>query len=121
MATIDRFLGGARKSRVTRFAELVASGDCTEEQKRQYEMDLLRPTVLPAYAGASSKHKGVGDRTIQVVFDNDDDLSLFSRYFKVTSYVANSVPDISLLMALLRALETGELKYDEETKSITAA
>lgn len=122
MAGINAFLGTAKKgsSKVERFEKL--SEGKTPRETRDLEMELLQPEVIPTYAGEQPKHSAIypnRGKAIKFGFKTKEEVALVKKYFHVNQYVEQNVSEVSLLIALLKALEEGTIKYDAKTNVVS--
>jgi hypothetical protein len=115
---INKFIGKTTISRVERYEKL--KQQCSKEQIRDLEMQLLIPEKLPPHVGSQTTAKTtVDDRTICIVFPNVSSVDLFKKYFKVSTYKGQTVHSINLLIDLLSSIEDGRIIYDAEQREIT--
>ena len=86
-----------------------------EKEKRKLEVEKLKPDRLPPYIGESPSieaKRPIEKQTIRLVFKNMNDHELFCRYFKVANYVEKSVNNLELLTDFLKAIESGDIIYE---------
>jgi hypothetical protein len=100
--------------------EKAIEDDLSEPEKRQLEMELLKPEKIPAYIGKTpTPLNNINSRTVKLVFPNNKSFSLLKKFFNIREYVENCISDLELFLLFLEALETGEIKYDKENKKLT--
>lgn len=90
----------------------------TKEDLRRAEMRTLSPAPLRNYSGLHPRVGGVVDRTVKLVFVDSEAFDLFCRLFSVSSTIENSCYKLDLLMALLHAVERGEIVFDPKEGKI---
>jgi hypothetical protein len=83
-------------------------------EQRALEMRALQPEKLKPYAGAAPSDNKIKQRTVMLVFKDDEGLDLMCKHFHVANYVAKSVTNIDKLVALLREMEAGRITYDKK-------
>lgn len=118
---ITSFIGNGKgliKTRVELFNEKVVKAS-TKAEERKLEETMLTPEKLPAYTGKKTTAATPRDYAVTFFFHDADSLALVQKYFRVSTYVEKAVGNVSLLMALLENLESGELYYDVKAKSLT--
>lgn len=107
---IDKFLTNKPKSRVERFEKLAEGKD--KKELRKLEAYLLQPESSVPHTGPNPTASGIRDHSVRLYF-TPKDFRLFSKWFKVSTMVENSVKNIDLLLILLRQLEGGSLVYKD--------
>lgn len=111
MAGIERFLGKSTgENKVERFERL--SRGKSKEEVRELEQKMLVPTKLPPVTSPKTMDR-LHELGVRIVFPDTDAMELFKRHFKVLTYVENNVPNIKLLLLLLKELDEGRIIYSE--------
>lgn len=112
MGYLDKRIG--RKSRVEKFSELAQGKD--KKETRQLERKFLKPEPIKDHVGPKATAKGLEKWTVKLVFQNQEDFELFTKYFKVSKYVNPSVvpSHLKMLFDLMRGLESGAIAYDKK-------
>lgn len=114
---IDKFFAKKGRSRVKMFEKI--SKEKNKKRRRILEEQFLKPYVLPDYKGPLPGHKSsVESRKVLMIFENDSDIILLKKFFKVSEYKGYNVKDLSLLLKFLDALDDGSLVYDKKAKKI---
>ena len=90
----------------------------TEEEKREFESELLIPLTLPNFSGEQPTADAMEDLTARLVFSNEEEAALFNRHFKVSQYIEKSCHDLRLLIGLLELVEEGKIEYNAGTGSV---
>jgi len=119
MAGILDFLDDETKNRRTKkFEERFSNSD--EGDKRKLEKEMLKPEKLKHYTGPKPRAQTLADRSVKIIFPNDELMEIFKKHFRVTNskFVEKSVPNIKLLISFLRKLESKEITYDKKTGQI---
>lgn len=80
----------------------------TKEEKREIEASLLKPDELPKHP-LRKKTKNF-DLYATIFFKSREEFDLFSKHFRVTNYITQSVSDITPIMSIVDLLEKGRLK-----------
>lgn len=120
MPSITSFLKGG-KDRAQRNIDLQGA-DLSKEERRKLEMNLLPAEQLPKYTGElPTATNEVESLAVKLFFETEKDVALFKKYFKVLEYIEANCRELTLLRALLEALEGGVIEYDEEEEEITVA
>lgn len=106
-------------SKVERFRKL--SKGKTPMEIRKLEKTLLQPEQIPPYGGPmppSTAVRPLSDLTIKLVFPNRKKLAVFEKHFSISHHIEQSVTNIDLLLALMKALDKGRIVYDKDTKRV---
>lgn len=114
---INDFLDTSGKSKVKRFQQ--ASEGKSKKETRSLEQTMLRPEKLPPISKFKGGKDALSGRTIKIVFPDNASSKLFRKYFRVSSYVENSVTNISLLLLILEDLESERIIYNEKEGTIS--
>jgi len=115
---IGDFIGGGGSSNVEKF-EKASKGE-PKKKVRKLEMALLKPEVLPPHVGKRATADTVSDRTVMLVFKTTDEVELFAKYFKVSTYVTKnvSVQGMKLMSALLKEMEAHNIRFNKKKGKI---
>jgi len=114
----QKFFGVTRQSTEIA-AQEERAGIKDKKNQRDYEQQHMKPDPIPAYTGVKPEVLSELEKLkVLLVFHSHKDLKIFSKYFKIAKYKAQSVPDIRLLLALLREFEKGKIKYDTKNDKI---
>lgn len=81
---------------------------------RELERRLLSPEPIPIYAEEHSSFRIKKECAFKVVFASKEEVELVKKYFYISQYVEPSIGDMSLLIVLLKSLESGEIIYDKK-------
>ena len=101
-------LGIERK--VDKFAR--ESQGLSKEALRILETQLLKPDKLPPITEKVEYLTPLRRDYVKLKFRVHHDFDLFSRHFKVLTYVETNVTDLTKLLAILNALEEGVIHYE---------
>jgi len=117
MAGILDFLDDETKNRRTKkFEERFSNSD--EGAKRKLEKEMLKPEKLKHYTGPKPRAQTLADRSVKIVFPDDESIELLKKHFRVSKHVENSIAHPELLISFLEKLESGEITYDKKTGQI---
>lgn len=86
---------------------------------RDLERKLLKPEPIPVYADELSKFNIKKEHAFKIVLGSAEEVDLIKKYFYVSYYVEPSIGDMSLLIDLLKALESGKIIYDKKERKFT--
>lgn len=86
----------------------------SKSEVRDLERKLLKPEPIPIYADEPSKFNIKKECSFKVVFGSLEEVELVKKYFYISKYVEPSIGDMSLLIVLLKSLESGEIIYDKK-------
>lgn len=113
---ITDFFGDSRRNVV----QVVGATDkcVSKEKQRELEVAHLRPASLPPYVGDAPLSEIVKRLSVRLVFSNMEDVGRFKKYFKMYSYIEQSVSDLRILLALFDALEDRRIVYDDDSKKL---
>jgi len=115
MTGIDSFFGKRNNVQQTVYDK---KENLNKEEQRQLEMETLQPDGLQSYAGDKPIVDKFTETSVLLIFKEEEDLELFERHFYVSRYVQNSVTDIRPILALVREMEKGNIKYDKKKDKI---
>lgn len=115
MAGIDGFLG-KKRNKIKEFKDLLEG--VTQEEKRELEVKLLGPEIIPKYIGKNPVGLGIKKYTVKLVFSGDKDFEKFNRHFKVLGDSEKSISNLSLLLLFLDKLDSGNLKYNKRDNEL---
>ena len=110
MAGIRDFVGA--DTRVKKF--LAAREGLPNEEARQLERTLLKPETLPSFTGERPTKSSIDNRTVIIIFEQDEDVELFKQFFRVNNYKGQNTRDVGKLMYYLEALERGSLVLEDD-------
>lgn len=114
---IRKFLKGSKeKAKSKKYSDL--SKNRSEEDKREIELALLKPDKIPSYTGPTPIKNSLDKLTVKIILPDEKSMSLLRKYFKVGTFVEQSINNISLLLELLRLLESGKLEFDKHEKRL---
>lgn len=115
---MSEFLGVKnREGKLIRKYEQLIKGK-TNEEKREIELQLLKPDVLPPYTGPKVNRGPLGKRTVKFFFPSNSDVELLAHHVKINNYVELNTYDTDLIMRFVELLEEGTLRYDKNIKRI---
>lgn len=114
--TVASFLQKGEESRVERYQRM--SARLSKREKRVLEQKLLKPEALPTFVGTRPAGSAVEERTVKIIFETDEDLELFKRFFRVNNYKGQNTRDVDIIVALVEALDRGSLEYNASDKTL---
>lgn len=109
----------SKDSRVDAFQKLRRDKKLKKKDLREIEKQLLKPDKLPDYTGPEPTAESIDKTSVKLVFLDGEEYKLFTKHFRVSSYIEKSCYHLDKLVAILRALEKGKIRYDEKKKKLT--
>jgi hypothetical protein len=111
---LSKFLGVKNKQEenISKF-ERMSKGK-SKQEVRELERKLLKPEPIPIYVEEHSKFHIKKENAFKVVFSSKEDVELVKKFLYVSYYVEPSIGDMSLLIDLLKAMDSGEIIYDKK-------
>jgi len=91
----------------------------SKEERRDIEQKLFVPEKLPPYTMEEpTAGSDVESKKVTLVFSDLKDVETLSKYFRISEYKGKNIRSSNLTMMIdfLRALESGEIKYDRERR-----
>ncbi len=92
----------------------------SKQERRKIEMTHLQPDKLPA-----TKAGGMFDQlqhlSVKLLFKDEHNFILFKKHFPVSRTTDQHVNDLRPIVALVRELEEGTLKYDKKKDKLIRA
>jgi hypothetical protein len=108
-----------KENKVEIYEKAIHSG-ATEEEKRELEMQLLKPQKIPKYIGKPPDPKSaIEKRTIKLILPDFKTFELLKKHFNVRTYTESCIADLDLFILFLKALESGEITYNKKENELT--
>lgn len=85
----------------------------SKEEQRQIEMKYLKPEKIPEYKGKKPMMT-TKRRSVTLIFRSDEEIDMFERHFSISSKSDRTANDIRPIVAFLKELDNGSIKYDRE-------
>lgn len=96
----------ARKATQPQYEELSAS--MSESEKRELEMQLLKPEVLPKSPVPEPTYDSPLDRYVKVYFETPEDLEKFCRYIRVNPSRERTTREGAKIASALETVDAGQ-------------
>ncbi len=115
---IRDFLGvDLEKKKLSKFKKLKKGK--TQKEIRALEEKLLKPEKIPKHVGKTpTATSPIQEKSIRVFFPTRKWVRLFKKHFKCFEYIENSTVEVDMILALLKDLESGRIRYDEKRKKL---
>lgn len=86
----------------------------TEKEKRKIELNLLKPVCNKKNREfLNNKNLSTATYSVKIYFNNREEFELFSKYFRVNTYIENNIKAKPIL-SILRLLEKKKLRINKK-------